>query len=78
MSAANQIAINPAISIPADQIAKSAGFVDADQAPIIPVMPDGTPAVDMPENTSPNLPPNPDTGIAEGIETGGGYDLSAQ
>ncbi len=78
VSAANQIAINPAISIPADQIAKSAGFVDADQAPIIPVMPDGTPSVEMPENTSPNLPPNPDTGIAEGIETGGGYDLSAQ
>ena len=70
VSAANQIAMNPAISIPADQIAKSAGFVDADQAPVIPSMPEGTPFLDAPENTSPNLPPNPATGMNDGIETG--------
>lgn len=70
VSAANQIAMNPAISIPADQIAKSAGFVDADQAPAIPGMSPEVQPVPMPANTSPNLPPNPDTGINTGIETG--------
>lgn len=70
VSAANQIAMNPAISAPADQIAKSAGFVDADGSPAIPGMTPGVRPGPLPENTSPNLPPNPVTGINEGIETG--------
>ena len=70
VSAANQIAMNPAISVPADQIAKSAGFVDADQGPAIPSMSPEVQPAPMPENTSPNLPPNPDAGINAGIETG--------
>lgn len=70
VSAANQIAMNPAISVPADQIAKSAGFVDADQSPAIPSMSPVVQPAAMPTNTSPNLPPNPDAGMNAGIETG--------
>lgn len=70
VSAANQIAMNPAISVPADQIAKSAGFVDADQSPAIPGMSPAVQPSDMPTNTSPNLPPNPGAGMNTGIETG--------
>lgn len=70
VSAANQIAMNPAISAPADQIAKSAGFVDADGSPAIPGMTAGVRPSPLHENTSPNLPPNPVTGINAGIETG--------
>ena len=69
VSAANQIAMNPAISVPADQIAKSAGFVDADQSPAIPGMSPAVQPSDMPTNTSPNLPPNPGSGMNTGIET---------
>jgi len=71
VSAANQIAMNPAISVPADQIAKSAGFVDADQSPAIPSMSPVVQPAAMPTNTSPNLPPNPGAGMNAGIETGG-------
>ena len=70
VSAANQIAMNPAISVPADQIAKSAGFVDADQSPAIPGMSPVVQPAAMPTNTSPNLPPNPGAGMNAGIETG--------
>lgn len=70
VSAANQIAMNPAISVPADQIAKSAGFVDADQSPAIPSMSPVVQPAAMPTNTSPNLPPNPGAGMNAGIETG--------
>lgn len=69
VSAANKIAMNPAISVPADQIAKSAGFVDADQSPAIPGMSPAVQPSDMPTNTSPNLPPNPGSGMNTGIET---------
>ena len=71
VSAANQIAVNPAISVPADQIAKSSGFVDADAPPAVPNMPPGVQPFAMPNNTSPNFPPNPAVGINQGIETGG-------
>lgn len=70
VSAANKIAMNPAISVPADQIAKSAGFVDADQSPAIPSMSPVVQPAAMPTNTSPNLPPNPGAGMNAGIETG--------
>lgn len=68
-SAANQVALNPAIAVPADQMLKSAGFVDQDQAPIVPNA-QGIDGIPMPENTNPNTPTNPDVGINSGIESG--------
>jgi len=69
-SAANLIAQNPAIAPVADQIWASAGGDDADAEPAIPGMPGSIEPIDMPSNTSPNFPPNPDTGMNIGIETG--------
>ena len=68
-SAANQIALMPSIAPLADSMLMSAGFKDANAAPGIPSVPEGTPAIaGLPQNTSPNFPPNPDTGINTGIE----------
>ncbi|MCP5353542.1 MAG: genomic island protein [Chromatiales bacterium] len=69
-SAGNLIAQNPAIAPVADQIWSSAGGQDADAAPAIPGVTPGTPVVNLPLNTSPNFPPNPDVGMNNGIETG--------
>ena len=70
-SAANQIALMPAIAPMADAMLLSAGFKDANAAPGIPGVPEGTPALEgLPQNTSPNFPPNPDAGINAGIEAG--------
>lgn len=70
-NAANLIAQNPAISVPADKMLMSSGFEDADAAPGIPGIAPGTPAIEgIPENTSPNFPPTPDSGMNAGIETG--------
>ena len=70
-SAANQIALMPAIAPLADAMLLSAGFKDANAAPGIPGVPEGTPALEgLPQNTSPNFPPNPDAGINAGIEAG--------
>lgn len=69
-NAANQIAANPAIAPVADQMLGSASFVDADQPPAIPAMAEGTPVIDVPQNTSPMFPANPDVGVSTGIETG--------
>ena len=69
-SAANQIALQPTIAPLADQLLKSAGFQDADLPPIVPEVAPGTEGiVGLPENTSPNFPPNPDAGMNAGIET---------
>jgi hypothetical protein len=70
-SAANQIALMPQIAVPADQMLASAGFQDANAAPgIPPVAQDAQGVEGLPENTSPNFPPNPDAGINNGIEAG--------
>ena len=71
-SAAQQIALNPAIAVPADNMLMSSGFVDANAAPGIPGIEPSAPVVDygMPENTSPNFPPHPDNGMNKGIESG--------
>ena len=74
-SAAEQIALNPAIAAPADGMLMSAGFVDANAAPVIPPIQQDVPVVDdgLPENTSPNFPPriqSPDVGVDSGIEGG--------
>ena len=68
-SAGNLIAQNPAIAPVADQIWSSAGGQDADAAPAIPGVTTGTPVVNLPLNTSPNFPPNPDVGMKQGIES---------
>ena len=69
-SAANQIAMQPSIAPMADAMLLSAGFTDANAAPAIPAAEPGAEAMDMPENTSPNFPPNPAVGMDAGIETG--------
>ena len=70
-SAANQIALMPSIAPLADQMLLSAGFKDANAAPAIPGVPEGTQGVPgIPESTSPNFPPNPDVGMLDGIEAG--------
>jgi hypothetical protein len=69
-NAANQVAMQPAIAPMADQMLASAGFVDANAAPIIPPPPPGVDPIEVPQNTSPNFPPNPDVGLEAGIETG--------
>lgn len=69
-SAGNLIAGNPSIAPVADQIWRSAGGTDADAAPAIPGVALGTQSVEMPKNTSPGFPPNPDVGMMQGIESG--------
>jgi hypothetical protein len=58
----------------ADEISKSAGFLDQNEAPIYPepgaaALPAAVPAVDLPENTSPMFPAQP-AGPGEGMMTG--------
>ena len=70
-SAANQIALMPTIAPMADAMLLSAGFEDANDPPAVPPAQAGVEGVgEMPENTSPNFPPNPSTGINAGIESG--------
>jgi len=63
----------PGVVTIADEIAKSVGFVDQNEAPLYPqpVAP-ATAAVDLPQNTSPMYPGRPEgpgEGMMEGIET---------
>ena len=66
---AQVIATTPATSGLADQLLRSAGYVDRDQAPIVPSAPAGLPTAPMPENTNPMTPANPGVGLMDGIET---------
>ena len=69
--AANQIVAVPGVAPLADALLKSAGFVDRDQAPIVPEAPAGIEAMPMQPNTSPNFPPvpaSPAEGAGAGIE----------
>lgn len=61
---------DPALAGIADTIAKSAGFVDADPAPIYPDTSGLPPVAPPPTNTNPLTPTNPDVGATQGIETG--------
>lgn len=66
------IAMNPAISSPADAILRSGGYEDEDAAPIVPAVAAGTPAMPPIENTDPRFPANPQNpavGMKQGIET---------
>lgn len=61
VQAAGSIAMQPAVAPLADDLLKSAGFVDQDEAPIVPQSEVASPAVDAmlgaPRNTSPMHPP---------------------
>lgn len=69
---AQVIATTPATSGLADQLLRSAGYVDRDAAPIVPQAPPGLPMglqEPMPTNTNPMTPANPGVGMMAGIET---------
>jgi len=68
--AANQIAMIPGVAQSADQILRSAGMPDHDAAPLIAQAPAGSESANLPRNTSPLLPANPDVGLRSGIEGG--------
>jgi hypothetical protein len=73
-NAGRTIASMPQVAPLADEIALSAGFEDANAAPVIPSVPGTVPGL-MPapvpqENTSPNFPPQADSGVTAGIEGG--------
>lgn len=75
---AQVIATTPATSGLADQLLRSAGYVDRDQAPIVPAAPPGMPVAAMPENTNPLTPANPGVGLMDGIETPAADGLAPQ
>ena len=67
---AQVIATTPATSGLADQLLRSAGYVDRDAAPIVPQAPPGMPmGLPMQPNTNPMTPANPGVGLMDGIET---------
>lgn len=68
--AANQIAMIPSVAQSADQILRSAGMPDHDAAPLIAQAPSGAESANLPHNTSPMFPANPDVGLRSGIEGG--------
>ena len=69
--AANEIAMMPQLAQSADQILRSAGMPDKDAAPLIAPVPAGAYHADLPQNTSPLFPANPDVGLNTGIEQSG-------
>ena len=68
--AANQIALNPEISPLADEMLKSAGAVDQNEAPLVPDAPQGLQTAPPEQNTNPLTPANPAVGMNSGIEGG--------
>lgn len=76
---AQVVAGAPQLAGIADDLAKSVGFVDRNEAPIYPGVPSGTtisaepePAIPSGPHTNPLTPPNPaspEVGVREGIET---------
>lgn len=68
----------PGVTPVADAIARSAGFVDMDAAPIYPanVQQQAIPAgAEFPQNTSPMFPANAGSGMMNGVESGAGSDV---
>lgn len=65
-----EVAAMPAVAPIADELLKSAGFVDKDAPPIVPAVPAGAqlPAPPASESTNPLTPPHPDVGIDAGIK----------
>lgn len=66
--AANQIAAIPQVAPLADALLLSAGFEDKNAPPIVPNAPPGAVPVQLPTNTNPLTPTNPDVGMNAGIE----------
>lgn len=67
---AGQTAVTiPGVTPVADAIAKSAGFIDHNEAPIVPQLPGGNVQGAMPVNTSPMFPATPAMGAMRGMET---------
>lgn len=67
---AQVISTMPATSGLADQLLRSAGYIDHDAAPIVPQAPPGMPTgLPVPANTNPMTPANPGVGLMDGIET---------
>ena len=73
MQAANVIATTPQTAPLADAMLKSAGFVDQDQAPIVPQYEGAGPVAEVapeaPTNYDPRTPPSPTQGVRAGIRT---------
>lgn len=68
--AAQLVTADPGAAALADAIARSAGFIDQDAAPIIPTPDPGMqPQLPPPTNTNPLTPDNPQRGMQSGIET---------
>ena len=70
VTAANLIAPQPAIAPVADQLLRTAGYQDSDAAPLVAQPEVAMSPADMPENTNPLTPPNPQVGLTQGIEAG--------
>jgi hypothetical protein len=72
VNAAKVLAMTPGAAPIADELMLSAGFEDHNASPVIPQqvpqLPISTP---VPQNTSPNFPPQADHGYSTGIEGGG-------
>ena len=65
---AGAVAMNPNIAPVSDEILKSAGFVDHNAPPVVPQMAEPQPFTPPEEqNTHPDFPTNPATGIAAGL-----------
>ena len=60
----------PGVALSADQILRSAGMPDHDAAPLIAQASAGAESANLPQNTSPLYPANPDVGMRSGIEGG--------
>jgi hypothetical protein len=76
------VATMPGVAPLGDAIAKSAGFVDKDMAPIFPAGPAAETAASTvappPTNTNPVTPDNPQRGMEAGIESGNAAPTGAQ
>lgn len=65
---AQAIVVTPQTAEVADMLARSAGFVDEDAAPIVPAAPAGVAPVDLSQgDSSPLTPANPAVGIGAGL-----------
>lgn len=72
VNAAKVLAMTPGAAPLADELMLSAGFEDHNAAPVIPQQIPQLPiSAPVPQNTSPNYPPQADHGYSTGIEGGG-------
>lgn len=77
LRASGLLRADPALAGIADMLARSAGFVDQDQAPIFPANVAQGPTPAAPANTNPLTPDNPQAGATSGIENGAPAPLPA-